>query len=540
MNCLLDENIDYNKNNLIYQEIKCGLGNQLLILFNLIYLSEKNNYKFIISFREQSIDNKKYNFFNNINFSDKLDNKYIQYFHTIKEKDLSYNEIKLKNRNIILKGYFQSYKYWWDLKYKIKEYLYLDNNLINNIQNIYDKFNKPILSIHIRLGDYLTNPDKFSISSIHYYEKALKFYDLNNYQIILFSDNLILASQMLEPLNLNFINADKFYEDEESQLYMLMLSNIRICSCSTYSLVSCYLNEIYNFVENTEYIFPSTWGNNKQIKYNIDDIMIDHKFIILNNDNLKNYQIYDVVTTLHQKDLDNYKKYLSTNKKFLNYSNNFYYISQDDNKIINSNHIKEDKFPFSKKIIHNYLIKYIPKERIGWYYQQLLKLYIFRIKNKFKNYVLILDADIIFLKPYFPYKKKPKLYYIKKKVYGPYLNSLAYLLSKKKNIYKDISFVSHNMLFNKNILNNLLDDIENKFKKPAWLCILDSVICYVKNFEYKISLFSEYELYANYVKNNYKDFYNFKNINFLDTKLRKFNWKDKKNYTFIGNHSWNR
>ena len=96
------------------------------------------------------------------------------------------------------------------------------------------------------------------------------------------------------------------------------------------------------------------------------------------------------------------------------------------------------------------------------------------------------------------------------------------------------------MLFNRNILDNLLDDIENKFKKPAWLCILDSVIYYVRNFEYKISLFSEYELYANYVKNNYNDFYNFKNINFLDTKLRKFNWKDKKNYTFIGNHSWNR
>ena len=96
------------------------------------------------------------------------------------------------------------------------------------------------------------------------------------------------------------------------------------------------------------------------------------------------------------------------------------------------------------------------------------------------------------------------------------------------------------MLFNKNILNNLLNDIENKLKKPAWKCILDSVICHVKNFGYKISLFSEYELYSNYVKYNYQNFYNYKNISFLDTNLAKFNWKDKGNYKFIGDHSWKR
>ena len=94
------------------------------------------------------------------------------------------------------------------------------------------------------------------------------------------------------------------------------------------------------------------------------------------------------------------------------------------------------------------------------------------------------------------------------------------------------------MLFNKNILNNLFDDIESHFKKPVWKSILNSIKLYVTDFGYKISLFSEYELYANYVKNNYQNFYNYKKIIFLDTNLSKFNWKDKKNYKFIGNHSW--
>lgn len=536
MNTVLDENTDYNKNNLLYQEIKCGLGNQLLIIFNLIYLSEKHNYKFIISFID--LNSKKYNFFNNINFSKKLDKKNIQYFDKINEKDLSYESINLKNKNIILHGYFQSYKYWWNFRNKIKDYLYINHGLLNNIQKLYNDFEKPILAIHFRLGDYLTNPDNFSICSIDYFRKCLKFYNLNNYQIILFSDNLLLASEILKPLKLKYLNANNFYKDEESQLYMLMLSNIRICSCSTYSLVSCYLNEIYNFVKNTEYIFPSNWGNNNSIKYNINDIMINYKFIAVDN-NYNNDKIYDVVTTLHKKDLENYRKYLSTNKKFLNNSNKFFYISEKKNDtIIDSYHIKENKFPFSKKDIHDYLIKYIPEERIGWYYQQLLKLYIFKIKHTLKDYVLILDADIIFLKSFYPHKNnKPNLYYIDKNIYKPYIYSIIYLL-QYKNINSNTSYVCHHMLFKKNILNNLLDDIEQKFKKPAWKSIVDSVILYVRNFKYKISLFSEYELYANYVKNNYQNFYNYKKINFLDTNLSKFNWKDKKNYKFIGNHSW--
>ena len=114
---------------------------------------------------------------------------------------------------------------------------------------------------------------------------------------------------------------------------------------------------------------------------------------------------------------------------------------------------------------------------------------------------------------------------------------MIYLLFDKK-INNNISYVCHHMLFNKNILNNLLDNIEKNLKKPAWKSILDSIILYTRNFGYKISLFSEYELYANYVKNNYQNFYNYKKISFLDTNLYKFNWEDKKNYKFIGNHSW--
>ena len=61
----------------------------------------------------------------------------------------------------------------------------------------------------------------------------------------------------------------------------------------------------------------------------------------------------------------------------------------------------------------------------------------------------------------------------------------------------------------------------------------------MQKFGYNISILSEYELYFHYVKNIYKENYEFRNnLKFLDTNINKFNWITKENISFIGNHSW--
>ena len=64
-----------------------------------------------------------------------------------------------------------------------------------------------------------------------------------------------------------------------------MLSNVRICSNSSFSLMSCYLNEIYYFIEDCEYIFPSNWFGPKGPKFNMNDLMLNYKFKVINIDN---------------------------------------------------------------------------------------------------------------------------------------------------------------------------------------------------------------------------------------------------------------
>jgi hypothetical protein len=58
------------------------------------------------------------------------------------------------------------------------------------------------------------------------------------------------------------------------------------------------LNEMYNFIENAEYIFPYKWFGDKGPLYNIDDLMLNYKFHVINYDYFEDLK-YDVVSTLH-------------------------------------------------------------------------------------------------------------------------------------------------------------------------------------------------------------------------------------------------
>ena len=90
----------------------------------------------------------------------------------------------------------------------------------------------------------MDHPDLFPISPIDYYKKALSFYNVEEYRIFLISDDISKAKEMLHPLQINYETTNF---DDEHDFYMLLLSDVRICSNSTFSLMSCYLNEIYKF-----------------------------------------------------------------------------------------------------------------------------------------------------------------------------------------------------------------------------------------------------------------------------------------------------
>jgi hypothetical protein len=281
--------------NKIYTKIIGGFGNQLFMVLNIISLSHDYNKKFYINFDEEYKDSyfkkykvlrknsNEYKIFNNIEFN-LLKNEEIRSFDKYTESKFKYSKIELEdNKNYTITGYFQSYKYFFHNKKIIKRYLNIDYRKLYEIYKKININNKKTLAIHIRLGDYTKKEDYHSISSINYYKDALKKIKLDDYNIILFSDDLVLAKEKLKDLKLNLIEANSLFEDDEDQFYILCLSDIRICANSTFSLLSCYLNEIYNFNKEAKYILPKQWFGKTGPDYDIYDIVPkeNKKFILL-------------------------------------------------------------------------------------------------------------------------------------------------------------------------------------------------------------------------------------------------------------------
>jgi hypothetical protein len=275
---------------IIYIRIAGGLGNQLFMFFTGISLAIDYNLIPILDYHSHDFFRHhftKYTFYNNSNLLKEYCN--INSVNNIKEKNFRYELIDINpNINNVLNqeysGYFQSYKYFWHNIEKIKKYFYIDNEKIIKYKNILNNLEKTI-AIHIRLTDYLNNKDYHLNVPIDYYINILSKYNLNEYKIILFSDDVLLAKSMLEKyidIN-NIILADTYSNDDEDQLYLLSCTDIRICPNSTYSLWSCYLNEIYKFNENSIYYFPSKWFGPLGPEYDIYDLIPNNvKFNVIN------------------------------------------------------------------------------------------------------------------------------------------------------------------------------------------------------------------------------------------------------------------
>jgi len=270
--------------------ITCGFGNQLFYIFNALSLAFDNNLELIIDLIQLDKSRPlftKYLIFNN----SKLVMR--EYDHRtwikmknilIKQNSFVYEQINLKSYkfkndfNYLIdgskSGFFQSYKFFWHNRERIKEYINLPNGRFNSMRERINELNKKTIGIHVRLTDYVKNKAYFYNYSLSYYQNILSKYNLSEYTIILFSDDLPKAQLMFNfiPTN-NLIMADSISTDDEDQFYLLMLTNIRICANSTYSLWTCYLNEMYQFVPDSIYWFGSKWFDRAGPRYNIGDLI---------------------------------------------------------------------------------------------------------------------------------------------------------------------------------------------------------------------------------------------------------------------------
>lgn len=173
---------------------------------------------------------------------------------------------------------------------------------------------------------------------------------------------------------------------------------------------------------------------------------------------------------------------------------------------INAEWFNENHYPFSKYDIalallqkkdraENYLAH--PQSRVGWYFQQLLKLYAPFVIPRISPNVLIVDADTVFLNPVeFLNEENAGLYNVDLMLHYPYFEHAAKLIPDFFRLFPQYSGVSHHMLMQRCVLEDLFRTVENKWKgEKFW-----KAFCYaVDKGQIHLSGASEYEIYFNFV-----------------------------------------
>ena len=165
----------------------------------------------------------------------------------------------------------------------------------------------------------------------------------------------------------------------------------------------------------------------------------------------------------------------------------------------------ESRYPFSLQEVAQILAKgdvrdletlLAPGGRGGWYYQQLLKFYAPFVIPDISPNVLILDSDTIFLNPVqWLNENSGGMYNVGIEYHLPYFQHAACLIPGFRKIFPQHSGIVHHMLFQKGVIEQLFDEVEQVHGVPFW-----KAFCHLVGQEHLAgSGASEYEIYFNYV-----------------------------------------
>lgn len=177
----------------------------------------------------------------------------------------------IKEKNQIIKGYFQSEKYFINHKEIIKSLFLPSENEIKEVKNELEekKQNSSLVSIHIRRGDYLKFSHHHYVQTIDYYNSAMKYFPDSKFFIV--SDDMNWAKENIKGENIIYSD----FKDEISDFYSMICCDHNIISNSTFSWWAAYLGQ----KENKVIAAPKQWYQHNA-KIDISDLIPD-KWIII-------------------------------------------------------------------------------------------------------------------------------------------------------------------------------------------------------------------------------------------------------------------
>jgi hypothetical protein len=164
-----------------------------------------------------------------------------------------------------IQGYFQSEKYFLNYKNDILNEFKFTDDILNKAKNIRSQHQSNVISLHLRLGDYYYNDQNcHPVCALNYYKEAIKQMP-DDLLIYVFSNDMVLAKEYLDPLNrkMVFIENNNKYED----MCLMTMCDYHIIANSTFSWWGAWLSN------SIKTIAPSKWfGSAPQMPKNWSDI----------------------------------------------------------------------------------------------------------------------------------------------------------------------------------------------------------------------------------------------------------------------------
>jgi len=223
-----------------------GMGNQMFQVSAAYNLAKINNDTPIFNFNScvtllQGNDSSKY--LNNI-FSEFLNSENIPVSKIYNEPNFSFKKIDYV-KDIKLVGYFQSEKYFIENEGDIK------NIFLKGLKKEKEKYEKvnffiskiknglPLVSLHIRRGDYLNYPTIHTPCSLQYYNMCVSFLKetIGDFLPIIISDDKEWCKENFK----DYIISP--FENEIEDFILMTICDHNIIANSTFSWWGAYLNQ---------------------------------------------------------------------------------------------------------------------------------------------------------------------------------------------------------------------------------------------------------------------------------------------------------
>ncbi len=160
--------------------------------------------------------------------------------------------------NTDLFGYFQSPMYFADsFEYLMEDYQFLDpiRSEANKKMSILHQ-GKPVCSLHVRRGDYLTKQDYHPPCSVEYYKQAMQMVrnaTNNNVTFLCFGDDLQWVEENLKDSDCVIVSGNT----PEIDLCLMSMCNIHIIANSSFSWWGAMLGNFRNVIAPAQWFGPA-------------------------------------------------------------------------------------------------------------------------------------------------------------------------------------------------------------------------------------------------------------------------------------------